>query len=297
MSPALKQFSYTDILGWSFSRFNTFTTCKRQYYYQYYGKYDSEFSKQQIDTLKGLTTVPLEIGSIVHELIRDTLQVIAVGMQLSTLDELLERIDKLKSKYLRKNFAEIYYGEQTQIPEAEINERVKAALVNFLESSRLHWLLEYAVPHRDQWIIEPPGYGETRINNLKAYCKVDFLFPVDGQVYIIDWKTGKRKEEHRSQLLGYASWASYHLERDISQITTIDAYLLPEYQEEAITFDRFDFANFAQAVYTQTQQLYDYTESVEWNMPKPKSEFPLAESTRMCKYCNFRKFCNRHTSA
>jgi hypothetical protein len=38
MSP-VKQFPYTPILGWSMSRFNLFSICKRKYYYHYYNKF------------------------------------------------------------------------------------------------------------------------------------------------------------------------------------------------------------------------------------------------------------------
>ncbi len=64
----LREFEYTDILGWSYSRFSTFQQCKRRYYYDYYAKYDIENAKKAF-RLKKLTTVPLEIGNISHEVI------------------------------------------------------------------------------------------------------------------------------------------------------------------------------------------------------------------------------------
>ena len=41
MSP-IKRFPFTSILGWSATRYETFSICKRKYYYQYYSKYDRE---------------------------------------------------------------------------------------------------------------------------------------------------------------------------------------------------------------------------------------------------------------
>lgn len=38
----IQTFKFTSILGWSASRYDTFTQCKRKYYYQYYGQYDQE---------------------------------------------------------------------------------------------------------------------------------------------------------------------------------------------------------------------------------------------------------------
>lgn len=299
MTYPIKQFDFSPILGWSFSRYNTFSTCKRQYFYQYYGKYDSEYPVLKIEALKEMTSIPLEIGSIVHDLIRDALNFIAESEKSPTIDNLMARFEKSKSKYFSKKYSEVYYGELSHISESEdeIREKVKMALSNFLASPRLQWILEKAIPYRERWIVEPPGYGETRINGLKAYCKVDFLFPVDGEIFIVDWKTGKKRDDHSTQLLGYASWASYHLKHDVSKIKTIVAYLIPEYQEEEVTFDQFDFTNFSRQVRIETQQLYEYTDNIEENVPKAKENFPLAESDMMCKYCNFRELCGRQKSA
>ena len=81
-------------------------------------------------------------------------------------------------------------------------------------------------------MIEPPGYGQTEINGLKAYCKVDFLFPVEDMIYIMDWKTGKADtDKHTKQMIGYSAWASYHFEHAPEKIQPIIAYLKPDYSE------------------------------------------------------------------
>ena len=47
----LKRFDYTPILGWSMTRYDVFSICKRKYYYQYYAKYDPEFPRVRIEAL------------------------------------------------------------------------------------------------------------------------------------------------------------------------------------------------------------------------------------------------------
>ena len=55
MSLALDfDFDFSKILGWSVSRYNMFQTCKRQYYYNYYGKYDNKYPYSEIKKLKNL---------------------------------------------------------------------------------------------------------------------------------------------------------------------------------------------------------------------------------------------------
>jgi len=70
----IEKFDFTPILGWSITRYDMFTTCKRRYYYQYYAKYDPEIKRAKIDALKKLTSIPLEIGNIVHDTISAVLK-------------------------------------------------------------------------------------------------------------------------------------------------------------------------------------------------------------------------------
>jgi len=70
----IKSFEFTPILGWSFSRYDTFTDCKRKYYYQYYGKFDTEIKRDKIEFLKGLTSIPIEIGTVSHDVIQSILE-------------------------------------------------------------------------------------------------------------------------------------------------------------------------------------------------------------------------------
>ena len=44
----IKNFEYTPILGWSLSRYDTFQSCKRRYFYTYYAKFDTEYSRDRI---------------------------------------------------------------------------------------------------------------------------------------------------------------------------------------------------------------------------------------------------------
>ena len=61
---------------------------------------------------------------------------------------------------------------------------------------RFKWIKDTAISAKDNWIIEPSGYGESRLDGMKLYCKVDFLIPFDGRIVILEWKTGKKNEEN-----------------------------------------------------------------------------------------------------
>jgi PD-(D/E)XK nuclease superfamily len=291
----VRKFEFTSVLGWSVSRWETFSACKRQYYYQYYGKHDRD-NLPKINYLKGLTTVPLEIGNVTHKVI----EILLKRMQKSALnideDKFFEFTKHRMLKILEeKEFAEIYYGQfETVDAENLILPKVTAALRNLLKSERLPWLFEKALATKDEWIIDPEGYGECRIDNQKAYCKVDFLFPIGDEVYILDWKTGKKDDaKHGKQLRGYVAWAYFHFEKEFTKIVPSVAYLLPEYSERSIQVDENGIEAFSDEIRSETEEMYKYCEDVEDNIPLAKVEFPMTENLILCRYCNFRELCDR----
>ena len=297
----IRKFSYSNILGWSHSRYNTFQTCKRKYYYTYYSKWDDPEKRIKINTLRSLTSIPLEIGNVAHKIIYDLLK--RMQKTAAPIDqERFESYTKAKAKELfsAKIFQEKYYEELDEIDfDNRIYAPVMEALTNFLESDRLEWLFSVGIKTKDAWYLpsendEDRDFGECRIDGMKAYCKVDCLFPVGDELHVIDWKTGKFNQySHASQLKGYAAWASFHFEKTYDQIKPTAVYLLPEYTEHSVTVQESDIEDFATRVRTQTDEMYEMCEDKDDNIPLAKSEFPLTDNQRICDYCNFRELCDR----
>ena len=100
----LKQFPFSPILGWSVSRFDTFSYCKRKYYYSYYGRFDREFSVDKINQLKKLTSEALTIGSLAH----DVIEAILKRLQKST-----DIIDEARMKNFVKQQVQKYMLDHT----------------------------------------------------------------------------------------------------------------------------------------------------------------------------------------
>ena len=290
---ALKKFDFTSILGWSVSRYDLFQTCKRKYYYNYYAKYDPFIPRQKIDQLKSMTSIPLEVGNIVHDVNKVLLERLKKTEQEIDKERFFDYIRRKTADYCNsKQFAEIYYGEIDNLNMPEITDKVQASLGNFLNSDRFEWLFDVALKTKGIWIIEPPGYGETRIDGMKAYCKVDFLFPVEDMLYIIDWKTGKADpDKHKKQLIGYTTWASFHFNHEPDKIYPIVAYLFPKYNELNVEVNEFDIEEFSNRVKEETDEMYEFCSVVEENIPKDKEIFSKTTFTRLCDYCNFRGLC------
>ncbi len=289
------RFPYTAILGWSASRYDTYRRCKRQYYYQYYAKHDPELPRERVEKLKKLTSMPLEVGSIVHDTVAAILNRLlksGAAIDRKRFDEFVEKRTALVCR--GRTFSEVYYVEQEAVEPEDILPKIQACLETFLGSERYAWVVSKARENRDEWIVEPPGYGESRLDGMKVYCKVDFLFVVDDRVVILDWKTGKRDDEkYAKQMLGYGAWAMHHLNRPAADIDTYVAYLRPEYEELHVRPTEAQLTGFVERIRSETDEMYALCRDVPENLPVEKEAFPMTENENLCRFCNYRELCDR----
>lgn len=243
--------------------------------------------------LKALTSVPLEIGNVIH----DVMEAFLRRLQKSNSDINEKRFfeyakQKTDDYFSHKTFIEIYYNQVEEIDKKSVNTKIDECLNNFINSPTYSWLFMKAIINRDNWMIEPGGYGETRLDGLKAYCKMDFLFPVDDHIYILDWKTGKKDEfKHKNQLIGYAAAASSNFDIPWKVIFPKIIYLHPKFDELEIILKEEDLHVFFQKVKNQTQEMQSLCSDVENNIPLPIDNFSKTPSTNICKYCNFQELC------
>ncbi|MBE9569120.1 MAG: PD-(D/E)XK nuclease family protein [Proteobacteria bacterium] len=289
----LKIYEYTPILGWSTSRYGMFRTCKKKYFYHYYGKFDEEYPRSKIEELKNLTSIPLEIGNIVHDTIRDILRRLLKSEKEIDKGRLFDYTrHTTETSCNSKTFDEVYYKKMDEVRVEDIFEKIIDRLYHFLDSDTFSFITTGALPSKGRWIIEQQGYGETRIEGMKAYCKVDFVFPVDDKIYILDWKTGRPDhEKHRKQLLGYAYWVFSEFDTPIASIIPIIVYLNPQYKELRVEIGEGDIQGFARMMKRETEEMYAFCRDIEQNIPRPKEVFEKTDQLAICNYCNFKELC------
>jgi hypothetical protein len=291
MPLSYQSYEFSAVLGWSISRYEVFDKCKRRYYYTYYAKHARDIPPYKITQLKNLTSVPLEIGNVVHDVIEAFLRRLQVSD--SNIDEkrfFLFARQKSEEYFTTKTFMEAYYGTKPVSLEDALA-KINACLENFIGSPCYNWIFMKAITNKNDWLVEPPGYGETRLNGLKAYCKMDFLFPVDGAVHILDWKTGgKDVYKHSNQLIGYAAAANSNFNIPRADIFPKIVYLYPKFDEFELTLQE-EFSSFFDKVKQQTGEMYALCEDVEKNIPLGIESFPLSPSPGTCPYCNFQELC------
>lgn len=291
----IKRYQFSPILGWSVTRYDTFTACKRMYYYQYYSRFDPDHPKEKIESLKNLTSIPLEIGNIVHDTVSTVLRRLLKSNEEIDRQRFQTFVEAMTAENCKnKVFFEVYYAERASVEPPDLLPSINECLTTFLASPRFQWIKDKAISSKNEWLIEPPGYGEARIDEMKVYCKVDFLFVVEGRIIILDWKTGKRVEEkHGKQLLGYTTWAAHHLNASAADIDAVIAYLRPSYEEVELSASDSDLKNFASQIRAETEEMYSFCGEVQENVPLEKESFPMTSRLGFCKYCNFKELCDR----
>ncbi|MDR3330777.1 MAG: PD-(D/E)XK nuclease family protein [Endomicrobium sp.] len=288
----IKKNQYTNILGWSISRYDRFLNCKRQYFYDYYPKFDNDVPFEKLQFLKKLTSKALEVGTIVHDIIRDILKRYQITIKPINKNKFFKYSFDMTKRYCNSKFFFEHYYNGEFISLSEIYIKVKNILENFFNSSRFAWIEKSAVSQSSQWVIEPEGFGETMIKNYKAFFKVDFIFPIINKLYIMDWKTGKvNAKKHSKQLTGYALWAHYYFGKNINDIVPIIAYLYPKYNELDVQISDFLILEFIKTVIAETKDMYEYLVNIEKNIPKDKKYFLFTDNLFFCKYCNYKEVC------
>jgi CRISPR/Cas system-associated exonuclease Cas4 (RecB family) len=293
MDLTFPSYPFTPILGWSISRYELFDKCKRQYFYTYYSKYVKDVPSYRMSRLRELTSVPLETGNVVH----DVLEAFLKRLQKSdrNIDE--ERFisyarDLVKRYFSEKTFIEQYYLYDEHFSLDRVYQKVETCLRNFMGSTCFNWIFMVALHNRNNWIIEPAGYGETRLAGMKVYSKMDFLLPVDECIYILDWKTGNRDEvKHARQLIGYSAAASALFNVACNRIFPRIVYLYPEFDEMEFEVSAADRDRFFEQIKDETAAMYAVCRDVEKNIPLPIDAFPMSPSPSICRQCRYRELC------
>jgi len=286
-------FPFTKVLGWSISRYELFDKCKRQYFYTYYSKFVPGVPHYKMVQLRDLTSVALETGNVVHDVIEAFLQ----RLQKSDSDIDEQRFfDFARAKageYLgRKTCIEIYYHQCESIDMEKVYAKINSCLKNFIGSPVYSWIFMKAITNKKDWMIEPPGYGETRLEGMKAYCKMDFLMPVGGEVHILDWKTGQKDPaKHGAQLKGYAAAAAANFGVPWSKIFPKIVYLHPAYDELELQLDHNGFDAFVAGIREQTATMHACCSNVKENIPLAMEAFPMKPSPGLCRYCKYQELC------
>ncbi len=227
--------SYHIPFSWSYSRAELYAECRRKYYWRYYAPYGGNTPWERGDraliyTLGRLTTLPMLIGSITHDLARDSLRSAAAGRAWlpaayaasarALLDAGLRRSEKaaraLRGAAQRQNtpgkgtvlLDTHYYGEPWS--PADLDAALTAA-AHYAEALRDHPLYQYTLAQPSD-LLAADQFDAFRVSDTPVYAVPDAVQRLgNNRLRLVDWKTGRtvvaHAERHARQLLVYALYA------------------------------------------------------------------------------------------
>ena len=166
--PVIENFDATEIT-WSATRFKTFLTCKRKYYYQYELK------------LKPKRDEEINEGEFLHRVLEHLFK---KQSYFDSFDSMKIAIDKLLDELLNISSPKIEYSKLLW----------KKKLEKFIEQQIAHFKVGWRVVQREQHIV-----GE--IGNIKFKGIVDRIDQDTTHTLILDYKSGSITEANRTKNL------------------------------------------------------------------------------------------------
>ncbi|MEM7342941.1 MAG: PD-(D/E)XK nuclease family protein [Chloroflexota bacterium] len=295
-------------LSWSHSRAAKYQTCSRAYYYHYYAAWegwqaDAPAPVKRAYLLKNLTTIPLWVGTIVHESIKFTMARLKAGQDVSESDLIKQMHTRAQADFETsqsgqyqqapnqlQGFQAHYY--QKKLPNtawSDAWQRAEQALQTFMRSSLYATLSQQpASTFLDTETLQAFTWADTKI-----WVQIDLLCQTDQTIYIYDWKTGAIDEATTRQQLGV--YALY-VRQTWPEITHLPlkgvVYNLTDDQRLDLDLDESILQETQQRIETSVAHLRQQLLDVDQNLADIQ-QFPMIDDRQLCQQCQFRELCDR----
>jgi CRISPR/Cas system-associated exonuclease Cas4 (RecB family) len=287
-------------LSWSKSRAQLFESCRRRYWFHYYGSWDGWEGNASERchaawVLKKLQTRWMWAGDLVHRTIAETLEAMRAGATRDaekTADGAVETMrqeydDSRKKKYWRnpnRHCGLLEHEYEVELPDdrwGEVADHVRHCVGAFFKSpfpEKLTGLPEGA------WLpIE--RLSSFLLEGRKVYVKPDFAYRSEEGAVIIDWKTGRKDEA--ADPVQLACYTLYALDKDWAsspeKVVAIEYNLARgRAREEAMSAARVEeVRGHILASLAEMRPLHE----------GPEKDFPVTGDAKVCRDCPFRKIC------
>ncbi len=307
---------------WSVSRQACFDECQKKYWYTYYGSWDgwpvNAFDpNRKVDPLaallyrlKQIQSLPLFIGSVVHETIEEALKKhhkqlpSAEVLRLDARKRFLKGIEESKEKkwldHPKKfsNLFEWYYNTNLPTEEAIATyiERIEQMIASWRNSPAINQVI---IDAKARWSGIEQNI-EFLVDSVPVIVVIDFMLfwpNSEGDILIIfDWKTGGERKENIEQLYAYAMAAQIKLHQPIDKVV-----ITPFYLAQGVT-------GYKKIGFKQTETLdLKIVEEVQNKIRKEGSKllaihkessqdpllFPYTENREKCLSCPFVEVCKK----
>lgn len=290
---------------WSKSRSDKLKDCARAYYFHYYGSWGGwdlscDARVRELYILKNLNSRQTWAGKVVHDTIAWVLNQYKAGVLISC-EAAIQRAREIMVRDYRNSNTKGYRQEPKTLGlfehEYGINlprerwkenyENVERCLRNFY-SSAIFSSIQATPP--DNWLpIEQ--LNQFNFEGTPVWVVIDFAMrDREGNVLIVDWKTGKnRAAAEMVQLFCYSLFAHERWGADLNRVVCRLEYLASQHTAIApLDPSGIDTvkATLRQSIAAMRALLRDPHQNLA-----VEDDFPKVDSERSCRWCNFRKVC------
>jgi PD-(D/E)XK nuclease superfamily len=287
--------------SWSVSRHDTFSGCRRRYFYSYYAAAEDP----EIQRLKKLSALPMWAGNVVHEAIegflktRDSLpspeeqeaivKAAVHGEMLSNWRESEAGPGFKDDGAPRFRLFEHEYGVRVDPEDKKIVVGiVMRSLRNFFRSELLREVLSLG---RERWLTVE-DLVSFEVSGTTVFLRMDLAYrDRDGRVVIVDWKTGRSEGRFNEvQMAGYALYAAQQgWVADPADLETQLAYLaIPRYVKRKVDARKLEHAR--AFIEKSSGSMKALLLDPALNQARIE-DFAMIDRPRTCRRCNFRRLC------
>lgn len=296
--------NFQNEFSWSPSRHRMFESCKRQYYFNYYGSWggwdkDADTQTQLLYRLKKITTVPQLVGTVVHDAISHALRALQVGRPIhpSAIETYAQKLfgqhllvsEEQRWRYSASqytNLFEHYYNEPfTETDQIDSANHISTSLNAFFASDAYATL--QSARSEDYLTIEK--LTDFTLADTKIWVVLDVAIRRDESVYIFDWKTGRERQADRHQLAVYALYATSQWGVALSDLHLQDIYLQTN-TERTLDLSPDDLDQTRIFVTESVQKMRALLDDPEQNTAS-QDAFPMTANTHLCTTCPFKAVC------
>ncbi len=290
--------------SWSLSRARTFEDCPLKYWFHYYGSWggwemDAPADARELYLLKNLTNLHLIAGDTVHRAIQRALEDLARGRETDpeqlvqwcktemqrAVHESLDEAWRERPKQCARLF-EHHYGPR---PQREFLVRIARKIgdsVRTFFKSKAFGLIRETDPA--EWL--PMETLDTfEFEGTKVYAVPDFACRHQGDVLLLDWKTGQPDERNSDQVVLYALFAAARWGADPDRVQGAPVYLLNGGGFEPRQVTPEDRARVAGMVRDSIAKMRGRLKEPTTNVADRSGFAP--SPGHPCRSCNFRGVC------
>lgn len=296
--------------SWSVSRDRLFSECRRKYYYNHYGSWGG-WGKHRADEVTRTLYVLKQLknrwqwkGTVVHHEIERILKELVSTGGLVSLEKSIERVRRLMRGEFRYSRGGSYWQhdgslrDKTALLEHEYKtgtsdetwkknyDEVIGCLEAFYRSPVLDEIRN--LPKENAITIEDMEAAYFSFSEEKFFVKLDLAYECEGQIRIVDWKTGAG-EPDGLQFRLYTIYAAEMLDA-IPEEVSLTEYNLQTEQATTHAFRAPELDDTVEYIKRSVAAMKGSLADPDGNIAAMK-DFPRTDNEKTCEFCSFRKIC------